>query len=278
MAKGAPIRAVSPLTATEIPNWSNSTPSEARSLACCVQSPPASRTKLYTAPESVPRSSSPGAPSTAVSSNTATDAPKRSPASPSAAVSLATCCHSPPVVTVLSKTYAAPRSLNAAPRSLKWWGAPNKSHANWVPVKPLMVLPNQSPNTPSSAASLTTCCQSPPVVTVLSKTYAAPDPGSRPSAKIAPITARSPKKARPVPKKSKAAPSSAVSLATCVHSSLIRSKTYTAPVLGSRPWAKGAPTSTVSPSMATDAPNKSAIPPSFAMSLATSSQPPSVFS
>ena len=82
---GAPTTAVSPETATEVPNWSFAAASEAVSLACWAQVTP-ERTNTYAEPV---RAAALFAPTTAVSAETATEVPKKLPAAASEAVSLA---------------------------------------------------------------------------------------------------------------------------------------------------------------------------------------------
>ena len=81
--------ALSPEIATLKPKLSNTAPSAAVSLACWLQLFP-ERMNTYAEPELGPASSSPKAPTTAVSPETATLKPKKSPAAPSAARSFAT--------------------------------------------------------------------------------------------------------------------------------------------------------------------------------------------
>ena len=99
-----PTTAVSPETATEMPKMSFDAASEAVSFCCWLQRVPL-RTNTYAEPLSRPASSSPYAPTTAVSPDTATEMPKSSYNAASEAVSF--CCWLQRVP-LLTNTYAEP--------------------------------------------------------------------------------------------------------------------------------------------------------------------------
>ena len=106
--KIAPTVALSPEIETESPKKSPAAPSEAVSLVSTQFVP--INSKMYAEPEKEPLSSSPTAPTIALSPEIETESPKKSPAAPSEAVSLV----STQFVPINSKMYAEPESVPAS--------------------------------------------------------------------------------------------------------------------------------------------------------------------
>src|ERR1700730_8946964 len=232
-----------PEMATEKPNESPEAAAAAVSSACCDQAVP-DRTNMYAAPvlEFLP-----GAPTTTVDPEIATEGPKRSLAAPSAGVSWACGDQAVPERT---NTYAAPvcKFLLGAPTAI---------------VDPEMATeePKASPEAASAAVSSARWDQAVPERT---NTYTAPVPPALPTA---PTTTVDPEMATEVPNRSLAA---AVSSACCDQTVPDGTNTYAAPGFTSLP---GPPTTAVDLAavgveMATDQPSWSFAAPSAAVSLA----------
>ena len=168
---------MSPLTDTENPNLSNSAASDAISLCTSPQlsAPAWLRANTYADPEDEPPSSSPGAPTTAVSPLTDTEVPNWSASAASGAVSLACWLHTPPLRT---NTYADPENEAA-------FLAPTTT------VSPLTDTENPNSSLPaaSDAVSLVCWLHTPSLRT---NTYADPEIEPASSSPKAPTTAVSP--------------------------------------------------------------------------------------
>ena len=108
----APMTAVLPLMATELPKVSPTAASAATNLNTCDQTPLASRSKAYAEPDCALPSSSYLAPMIAMLPLMATEAPNSSPAAASAATNLNTCSQTP--LASRSKAYAEPESSPAS--------------------------------------------------------------------------------------------------------------------------------------------------------------------
>ena len=216
---GAPITAVDPATATELPKSSLAAPSAAVSSACWDQVLP-ERVNTYAAPvaELVP-----SAPTTTVDPAIATEPPNSSNAAPSVS---SACWDQVVPERVNTYTVPMPGSLPSAPTTT---------------VDP--EIATAAPNRPPAAVSVACGDQVPPEPT---NTYAAPTCELVPSA---PTTTVDPEIATAAPKKSSAVAPGSASSACWVQVAPERAKTYAAPANESVP---SAPTTTVDPAMATE--------------------------